>query len=334
MLLFLESEFIFIILLKLKTKQMLEIVYFNEDRYVWAKSLHLALELSEVHYSRDLKRWISTKYLFQNNKEYKEPVKNYDYFQSKDLVGKTGAKEPQSIGSLISDTVHSPLMASEHKGRGNFSENYLIRFELAKIITVNSNCKLKDRLVQWLLSIEADLESNQIITRKSLLGLMEMVKMCTYIDNQLDYYKQHKAKFFEGKLSEDRWNEFDNYRNSILKLLPESQLDAKYIELKKEAPKSSYTKIEKYAIVDALESIRSSLFDFLTQRFDPYGHKNILKARDLADFVKQVFESAGVTGFNFKPKNYNPSGQLNLFVPIDEIVDVRLIAQAVKELSR
>ena len=313
---------------------MLEIVYFNEDRYVWAKSLHLSLELADSHYSRDIKRWITTKYLFQNNKEYKEPVKNYDYFQSNDLVGKISIKEPQSIGSIISDIVHSPSMASEQKGRGNFSENYLIRLELAKIITVNSNCKLKDRLVQWLLSIEAELENNQVITRKSLLGLMEMVKMCTYIDNQLDYYKQHKNKFFEGKVSEDSWKEFDNYRNGILKLLTESQLDAKYIELKKEVPKSAYTKVEKYAIVDGLESIRASLFDFLTQRFDPYGHKNILKARDLADFVKQVFESAGVTDFNFKPKNYNPRGQLNLFVPIEEIVDIRLIAQAVKELSR
>lgn len=321
-------------MLKLKTKQMLEIVYFNEDRYVWAKSLHLALELSENQYSRDIKRWFSTKYLFQNNREYKEPVKNYDYFQSKDLVGKIGVKEPQSISSLISDIVHPTLMSSENKGPGNFSENYLIRFELAKIITVNSNCKLKDKLVQWLLSIEADLENNQIITRKSLLGLMEMVKMCTYIDNQLEYYKQHKKKFFEGKESEDSWKEFDNYRNSILKLFSESQLNAKYIELKKETPKSSYTKIEKYAIVDGLESIRASLFDFLTQRFDPYGHKNILKARDLADFVKQVFESAGVTDFNFKPKNYNPRGQLNLFVPIEEIVDIKLISQAIKELSR
>ncbi len=314
---------------------MLEIIYFNEDRYVWAKSLHRELDLTESQYSREVKRWLSTKYLFQNNKEYKEPVKNYDFFEQKDLIGKVKInKEAKSIGDLIANTFHSTSVSSEIKGRGNYSEDYLIRLELAKIITVNSNCKFKDRLVQWLLSIEAELESNQLITRKSLLGLMEMVKMCTYIDNQVEYYKQHKDRFFENKQEEDSWKEFDNFRNSILKIMNESELNDKYVELKKEAPKSTYTKIEKYAIVDALESIRSALFDFLSQQFNPYGHKNILKARDLADFVKQIFETAGVTTFDFKPKNYNPNGQLNLFRPIEEIVDVFLISKTIQELNK
>ncbi len=314
---------------------MIEIVYFNEDKYVWAKNLYKKLELDESNYATNVKRWLESKYLFQNTREYKAPTKNYDFFEEKDVTSLID--EPTqigSIGSVFSDMFYSQRVAQDHNTvKGNFSKNYLIRLELAKLITVNSNSAFKDQLIQWLLSIEAQLESNQLMSRNSLFGLMEMVKMCTYLDNQIEYYKQHKKRYFEDKEVDDKWDEFDKFRNSVLRLISVVDLNEKYIEKVKKKPGTKLTKIEKLAIVDALESVRVSLFDFLSQQLLPYTHSNIIKAKDLADFVKKLFETAGISQLDIKPRGFS-NAQLDLFRPIEDIVNVKLISQTLKELGR
>jgi hypothetical protein len=200
------------------------------------------------------------------------------------------------------------------------------------LIALDTNSIFKKQFVQWLLSLDAKVESFELISRQSLLGLMEIVKMCTYIDNQLFYYKSHKTKYFEFKEDDNKWDEFDKFRNSLLKLGTTSSLNAKYFEKVGKIPTSKLTKIEKLAIVDALESIRSGLFDFLSMQFEPYTSKNIHKAKDLADFVKKMFDVAGIDNFDFKGKGYDRNGiQYDLFRKVDDI-DLMLISQTIKLL--
>jgi hypothetical protein len=304
----------------------IQIVTHNDERYVWVKDLYKELELRPSNYASNLKAWFSKEYLFQGKKILTVPVKNYDYIHIDDIERQSSIKTPASIGQLLSDSVHSYPTRSEQGRRGKYAGNYLIRLEFAKLITLESSSSLKKQFVHWLLSVEAQLEGNQLLSKSTMFGLMEIVKLCTYIDNQLAYYKDHKANYFESKEPEDSWNEFDRWRNSVLGLLSEADLTEEYIKIKGVKPSKSLTKIEKLAILDALGRIRSSMFDFLSLQLQ------IKQARDLSDFVKVLFEKAGVTQFDMKPKGFSPNGQLDLFRGIQEI-DVKLITQTLRELK-
>jgi hypothetical protein len=301
------------------------ILLHNEERYVWAKDLYKALELSPVNYATNLKAWFTKEYLFQGKKTFTVPVKNYDYVLIVDSQQSVPQSGPVSIGQLLSTSVHSYHAKSEHSGRGKNAENHLIRLEFAKLIALESNSRFKKQFVHWLLSLEAQFEDNQLLSRSTLFGLMEIVKLCTYIDNQLTYYKDHKAQYFEMKEPEDSWLEFDRWRNSVLGLLNESTLTEEFVKIKGFKPNKNLTKIEKLAILNALESIRTSMFDFLSLQLQ------VKQARDLSDFVKELFEKAGITQFDIKPKGYSPNGQLDLFRGIQEI-DIKLISQTLRAL--
>lgn len=303
------------------------VVIHEEERYVSSKDLYNVLELNLGNYAANLKAWFSKEYLFQGKKEFSLPVKFYDYILITEQKPAHLPLGPVALSDLLSSNGYSYPTRSELSSKKKPSEDYLIRLEFAKLIALDSSSRFKKQFVQWLLSLDAKLENNQLLSRSTLLGLMEMVKLCTYIDNQLTYYKNHKATFFELKEEDDSWNEFDLWRNRVLKLLNDAELTEQYIKIKGVKPSKHMTKIEKYAILDTLESIRASLFDFLVPQVN-----NISKAKDLSSFVKELFQQAGVTQFDIKPKGYSPNGQLDLFRGIQEI-DVRLVSQTLKELS-
>lgn len=308
----------------------IEILIHNEDRYVLAKELYSLLELSQANYSATIKSWFLKEYYFQDKKTLSIPVQNYDYVLVADSVSAGSSSTTKSIGQLLSNTDYSYRTMNNQASiaaRGRPTDNYLIRLELAKLIALDSNSRFKKEFVHWLLSLEAKMERNQLLSRSTLLGLMEMVKLCSYIDNQLLYYKTHKDQYFELKEEDDGWWEFDRWRNSVLHLLNEADLTEKFVKIKGYKPGKSMTKIEKMAILDALESIRTSLFDFLAVQL-----QQIKQARDLSDFVKELFEKAGITQFDMKPKGYSPNGQLDMFRGIQDI-DIKLVSQTLKELK-
>lgn len=313
----------------------IDIINFNEGKYVWAKDLHRVLDLNEANYSPNVLSWFSKEYLFLGKYDFQKPVENYDYIHESKFIPNVNSGH---ISNIFLNNFQSYLATSEtetveNRKRGKFAENYLIRLEFAKLITLESRSKLKRQFVQWLLSLEEQVEKNQLVSRNTLLGLMEMVKMCSYIDNQLEYYKQHKQKYFENKSEDDSWNEFDKFRNSILQIMTEAEIDDTFLSKRGYWPPTKLTKIEKIAVVDTLQSVRNSLFDFLTQRFSSYTYSNISKARDLANFVKTMFEAAGIERIEMKSRGVNTIGQLSLFHKIEDI-DISIIAQTIKDLQR
>jgi hypothetical protein len=306
----------------------IEIVYFNDEKYVWAKTLYSELGLNDTHYARNVNAWISTKYLFQNTKEYKFPVENYHYYPASKVVNKF-SNSIQSIASII-ENFHSPYGASE-KSRGNFSEDYLLHIELAKLITVNSKSKLKDKLIQWLLSLESKVENFKLMSQEMILGLLEISKFCTYIDSQLEYYKNHKAKYFEFKEDEDDWKEFDQWRNSVLKLDDFWRTRKEYDKIKQFG--NLKTKIERIAMMDSLTSIRNSLFDFLAVALAPYTNSNLMKAKDLANFVKSIYETIGIKRIDILPRNHSKHGTLDMFEKYQDI-DFMLVHKTINEIQK
>jgi hypothetical protein len=260
-------------------------------------------------------------------KEYKLPVENYHFYPASKVYNKAN-NSIQSIGSLINTLL--PPRPENEKSRGNFSENYLIHFELAKLIVVNSKSKFKDNLIQWLLSLESKVENYKLISRETILGLLEISKFCTYIDSQLEYYKKHKDAYFEFKEPDDDWKEFDRWRNSILQLDDFWKTRKDYDKIKQVG--NLTTKIERIAMMDSLTSIRNSLFDFLAVALSPYTNSNLLKARDLANFVQNIYRTIGVQKVDIMPRNYLKNGMKDMFKKYTEI-DMMLIHKTVHLLQ-
>jgi hypothetical protein len=131
---------------------MIQIHYINNGRYCSSRDLHGVLKLNPINYARDVKRWITSTYLFQGKKQLIRPVARYDYI--------LGANEG-----------HSSLMKSgENQGfnrltkEGNFAGEFMIRLELVKLITLYGKSKVKDLFVQWLLSLDEKYENHEMVS--------------------------------------------------------------------------------------------------------------------------------------------------------------------------
>jgi phage anti-repressor protein len=284
---------------------MLQLHYYNENQYVNSKELHTVLQLNQTNYSRDLKAWLSAEYLFQGKSEFSLPVRNYDY-----------------INSSYTTNAHYQPHITEVVG---------LRLEFAKLITLDSKSPLKKQFVQWLLSLEAKVESFQLMSRELILGLLEISKLCTYIDNQLAYYAEHKRLYFQNKEEEDGWDEFDKFRNSVLGLMTLGEVRAQYEERYLRKPSKELTKIELNSILNSLQSLRASMFDFLAQQSSTYSNANALRARDLSSFVVQLYRAVGIDSVDIKPRGFSESGQLNMFYKSEDI-DFMLISKTVKQI--
>ena len=95
------------------------------------------------------------------------------------------------------------------------------------------------------------------------------------------------------------------------------------------------TKIEQIAFLDSLQSIRNAVFDAIKMVFnkvDPLFPKSEEKALDLANFTREMFQSAGLTP-DIKHKHYRRGDQMELFGKIENI-DFSLIDKAIVALIR
>ncbi|MCF2498351.1 hypothetical protein [Dyadobacter chenhuakuii] len=286
---------------------MIEIYYQNDNKYVNSVDLHRILEFSSPHYARNFKKWISNEYLFQGKKTLSTPVEHFDYI----LLPKTG-RETEI---------------------GNSANSYLLRLEFAKLITIDSDSKFKKQFVQWLLSLDEAVQNNQLLSREVILGLLEMAKVCTYIDEQLRSYKEHKEYFLDAIDDPSQNSEFDKWRNRILAIKRAGEIETEYHIT------SHYgnltTKIERIAFLDSLQSIRNTMFDMLKMTYnkvDPLFPGSTEKALDLANFTQRMFEVAGLKP-DIKPRNYNPGDQLDLFREPDEI-NYLIITRAIRALLK
>lgn len=281
----------------------------NDERYVSSKDLHKVLSYSQKNYARDMQKWLNTPYLFPNKTEFSLPVKNYDYIPS------------------------SRMRSGDYQGviNGIFADDFLIRLELAKLIALDSNSRFKQRFVQWLLTLENKVENLQYVSKDLVLALLEMARLCSYIDNQFKYYREHKDIWMEF-LEKGEYAEFDKWRNQILKIdyykKVEEQYHISYVIGK------ARTKIERLAFLDSLESVRNSMFDYLKivmHRIDPLFHRSTEKALDLANFTRKMYESFGMK-VDLKPRHYKPNEQIDMFRDI-ETIDYDLIAKGLAQLT-
>lgn len=256
--------------------------HLRDERYVLSTDLHKAIGLSQHNYARDINKWITTEYLFPGKREFTYPVENFDYFTQSQLI----------------DSQHSsPMRSVENQGstyRANYAKEYYIRLEFAKLIALDSQGRFKKQFVQYLLTLESRLDSFEVLPRDMILGLLEIAKLCTYVENQISYYKAHKEHFNDSSGVSDP-KAFDFWRNAILKIENHRQVKEDY--RLSSIVGNLKTKIEQGAFLDSIQSIRDAMFDFLRMaiaKYDPHFPGMTDKALDLANFTKKMMEVAGM----------------------------------------
>lgn len=266
--------------------------------------------------------------MFQGKDDFSYPVENYDFFDSPSVESRKDS-DIVSIGDLINSSFGQSRESSKNL-KDNSAKDYMIRLELSKLIALDSESTNKKKYVQWLLSIENKVENFKLISQDMILGILEISKFCTYIDTQLEYYKAHKDAHFELKEEDDDWKAFDQWRNRLLQLDDLWKTRKEYDKIKQFG--NLQTKIERIAMMDSLTSIRNALFDFLAVALTPYTHPNLMKARDLANFVKSIYDTLGVTRVDILPRNYGKNGMRDLFEKHHDI-DFLLVHRTVKNLQ-
>ncbi len=134
-------------------------------RVVAATQLHQALQLPDHHYPTNVKRWITDVYEFKDG--IRKPVKMQDFANRK------------SEGSKI-------------------LKDYYLTVELAKLITLNSNSKVKQKYAKYLFSLEDQVDNGELLTKEQVLNVLELTKAMGMVSCQEAAEKSH-LKVYEAR---------------------------------------------------------------------------------------------------------------------------------------
>ncbi len=282
---------------------MIQIHYINDGRYCSAKELHKVLNFNPAHYARDVKKWLTSEYLFQGKKQLTKPVANYDYRQF--------IAENSNSPSMVS--VDNQIVKFQPKG-GNFASEFMIRLELVKLITLHGNSKVKDLFVQWLLSLEEKFENHELVSPDLICGLLELAHLCTYMDNQIQYYNEHR-RFTQEQVEDNKYYEFDVWRNAVLKIENATAVKSQYKTMGRIG--NLITKREQQSSIDGYKGIRDAIFDFVKlcyNQIDYYFPESTEKSLTLANMTERIMKVAREGQRpDIKPRGYVSTAQLDLY---------------------
>ena len=167
-------------------------------RYVLARNLHAALRLSAVNYSRDVKQWLAEDYGFAD--DIRQPIEGQEY---------------------------SSYTKSTSLQGGQPAQDYFIKLNLAKLITLNSRSPVKKEFARYLLSLEEKVEHADLLTPDQVVAMMDVAGAMTLISCQESAERQHYQKYLErGNSKYDWWDHraallgytMDDLREAMLKM--------------------------------------------------------------------------------------------------------------------
>jgi phage anti-repressor protein len=146
--------------------------------YVMARNLHAALQLNPVNYSRDVKQWFAEDYGFAD--DIRQPIEGQEYSSS---------------------TKSIPVKA------GQPTQDYFIKLNLAKLITLNSRSPVKKDFARYLLSLEEKVENADLLSPEQVVAMMDVAGAMTLISCQEAAERQHYQKYLEeGNSKYDWWD--------------------------------------------------------------------------------------------------------------------------------
>lgn len=212
-------------------------------KVVTATNLHQVLQLPNHHYAANVRKWLGDIYEFKDG--IRKPVKMHDYADRK--------------------SADAPLV-----------DDYYLSVELAKLITLNSRSKVKQKYAKWLFSLEDKIENAELLTKEQVLAVLELTKAMGLVSCQEASERRHMELYAErnGGNAANWWK----HRAGIVGY----SLD-KLRERVKQLGKNVAGKSQRHLLmqVDKYEMIRTGVIDL----FMALG-KSDRYARNLGDLAK------------------------------------------------
>ncbi len=220
-------------------------------KVVTATNLHKVLQLQDHHYSTNVKRWLNDVYEFKNG--IRKPVRMTDYGPRK-----------------IKD---NPILS-----------DFYISVELAKLITLNSKSKVKQKYAKWLFSLEDQVENAELLTKDQVMAALELAKAMSLMSCQEASEKEH-LKIYESRNGGNASNWW-KHRSEVLgysasRLKQRMKVMGKNISGKSQ--KQMLLQIDKY------ETVRTGVVDL----FMALG-KTERYARNIGDLTKAFAKELGI----------------------------------------
>lgn len=134
-------------------------------KVVTATQLHQALQLPDHHYAANVKHWLTDVYEFKDG--IRKPLKMQDF-----------AKRQLRENSIVKD--------------------YYLSVELAKLITLNSRSKVKQKYAKYLFSLEEQVDNGELLTKEQVLNVLELAKAMGMISCQEAAEKSH-LRLYEAR---------------------------------------------------------------------------------------------------------------------------------------
>lgn len=212
-------------------------------KVVTATSLYMALQLPNQHYAANIKKWLTDIYEFKDG--IRRPVRMQDYAQRS-----------------IKD---NPIL-----------KDYYLSVELAKLITLNSKSKVKQKYAKWLFSLEEKVENAELLTKDQVVTILELAKAMGLLSCQEACERRHMKVYEErnGGQANNWWK----HRSQVLGYNGQKLREKLHRKGKKASGKSQKQMLMQ---VDKYEMIRTGVIDL----FMAMG-KSERYARNLGDLAK------------------------------------------------
>ena len=224
-------------------------------KVVTATNLHLALELPKLQYAVNSKKWLNDVYEFRD-----------------------GIRKPESMKDFAKRNIKGESVV----------EDYYISVELAKMITLNSKSKKKQKYAKWLLSLEDKVENAELLTKDQVVSVLELAKVMGMVSVQAAAEQKH-LEMYESRNDGQSTNWWP-FRASI------TGYSAKTLRDKlKSMGKSTSGKNQRQMLmhIDKYEMVRTSIIDL----FMSMG-KSERYARNLGDLAKIFAKEMNVEIFD------------------------------------
>ena len=192
---------------------------------VTATNLHAALQLPAHKYNSNIKTWLKDVYAFGDDIRQAIPLQDF-------------ADRTQNSSKL---------------------KDYYLSVEFARLISLNSESKVKAKYARFLHKVEKGEEQNDILNKSQVLAVVELTKVMGLISCQKSVERLHH-QFYEGrKGTEEQWWA---YRAGLLGYSVET-LKSKMMEIGKQYKGKNL--IQMLMQVDKYEVIRMAVIDlFIT----------------------------------------------------------------------
>ncbi len=234
-------------------------------KVVTATNLHLALQLPKQHYAANVKKWITEVYEFKDG--IRKPLRMQDF-----------AKRKHQDNPIIDD--------------------YYLSVELAKLITLSSKSKLKQKYAKWLLSLEDKVENAELLSIDQVMAVVELTKAMSLRSCQETSQQKH-LELYEDR-NGGKGNNWWNHRASILGYSADALRNK--LQRRGKATKGM-TQHDMLVQTDEHEAIRTGVIDL----FMAMG-KSDRFSKNLGNLAKRLAKEFDIKVHNDKASN-------NLFAP-------------------